>query len=144
MKGKIIEIKDTKVIVKTKDDIKKIIPKSKINFNYEVGMTIKIIEKVTDYEVINPHKVAGMNNGREINGIPEYLLFGSKSVNKTKYCLLIIFLGGLGFHHFYVKKYKKGLLYLLFFWTLIPFILAFIDFTHVIAIEEDSFGNIII
>jgi TM2 domain-containing membrane protein YozV len=41
--------------------------------------------------------------------------------------LLAIFLGGLGVHRFYLKQWKYGLAYLLFCWTLVPFILGIID-----------------
>lgn len=41
--------------------------------------------------------------------------------------ILALFLGGLGAHLFYIKKYKRGFLYLLFCCTYIPFILGWID-----------------
>lgn len=41
--------------------------------------------------------------------------------------MLALFFGGFGAHLFYTKKYKRGLLYLLFCWTYIPFILGWID-----------------
>lgn len=43
------------------------------------------------------------------------------------YACLALFLGGLGVHKFYKKDYKKGLIYLLFCWTLIPFIVSIIE-----------------
>ncbi|MFP3390696.1 TerB N-terminal domain-containing protein [Brevibacillus sp. SIMBA_040] len=50
---------------------------------------------------------------------------GQKST--TVACLLAIFLGGFGAHLFYVGKYKRAVLYLVFFWTYIPVFLGWID-----------------
>lgn len=41
--------------------------------------------------------------------------------------LLAIFLGGLGVHKFYLGDTNKGILYLVFFWTLFPAIVGFIE-----------------
>ncbi len=41
--------------------------------------------------------------------------------------LLAIFLGGFGAHHFYMGRIGLGVLYLLFCWTLIPTIVAWIE-----------------
>ena len=41
--------------------------------------------------------------------------------------LLALFLGGLGLHHFYLRRTGLGILYLCFFWTPIPWILGFIE-----------------
>lgn len=43
---------------------------------------------------------------------------------------LALFLGGFGVHWFYLERPGKGLIYLLFCWTLIPAILSF--FTAII------------
>lgn len=43
------------------------------------------------------------------------------------YLLLAFFLGGIGAHHFYNGKTVRGLLYLVFVWTMIPSGLALID-----------------
>lgn len=47
--------------------------------------------------------------------------------NKIVAGLLAIFLGGFGIHKFYMGKIGKGILYLLFIWTGIPSIIAFIE-----------------
>lgn len=52
---------------------------------------------------------------------------GSSKPSKTSAGLLALFLGGIGIHQFYIGNSKKGILYLLFFWTFVPAILAFID-----------------
>lgn len=43
------------------------------------------------------------------------------------YVLLALFLGGIGAHHFYNGKTFRGLMYLVFVWTMIPSVLALID-----------------
>ncbi len=48
-------------------------------------------------------------------------------VNKIALVLLALFMGGLGAHKFYVKKYGQGVLYLLFCWTYIPTLVSFIE-----------------
>lgn len=41
--------------------------------------------------------------------------------------LLCLFLGGLGAHHFYLGKIAAGVLSIVFCWTLIPAIIAFVE-----------------
>lgn len=55
---------------------------------------------------------------------------GNNNQNKPSlliYLLLAFFLGGIGAHHFYNGKTVRGLLYLVFVWTMIPSGLALID-----------------
>ncbi len=47
--------------------------------------------------------------------------------NKNIAGLLAFFLGGLGIHKFYLGQTRKGILYILFCWTYIPGIIAFIE-----------------
>lgn len=51
----------------------------------------------------------------------------ASGVDKTALVLITMFLGGLGGHKFYLRKYGQGVLYALFFWTLIPSFIAFIE-----------------
>jgi TM2 domain-containing membrane protein YozV len=51
-----------------------------------------------------------------------------KGADKTALALIAFFLGGVGGHKFYVGKYGQGVLYLLFCWTGIPALAAFIEF----------------
>lgn len=48
-------------------------------------------------------------------------------VNKVTYGLLAIFLGWIGVHKFYAGYTAQCILYLLFFWTCIPSIIAFVE-----------------
>jgi TM2 domain-containing membrane protein YozV len=41
--------------------------------------------------------------------------------------LLAIFLGGLGIHHFYLRRDGLGILYLVFSWTGIPMVIAWVE-----------------
>jgi TM2 domain-containing membrane protein YozV len=53
--------------------------------------------------------------------------------------LLALFLGGLGFHKFYLGKSKVGLLFLVFVWTLIPSIIGFVQGIYYLLQSDDSF-----
>lgn len=48
--------------------------------------------------------------------------------NKTALAMLAFFLGGLGAHKFYLGKYGQGICYILFCWTGIPGLIAFVEF----------------
>lgn len=68
--------------------------------------------------------------------------YGQRGVNKLAYCLLAFFLGGIGAHKFYVGKIGMGVLYLLFCWTFIPGIVAFVEFIIGLTKQEDENGLI--
>ena len=53
--------------------------------------------------------------------------FNSEKKSATTAVLLAFFLGGVGAHHFYMGKPGLGVLYLLFFWTMIPALVAFVE-----------------
>ena len=54
--------------------------------------------------------------------------------------LLAFFLGGLGVHHFYLGNTLLGVLYLLFCWTFIPAIIAFIEFVVFLCMSDAKFA----
>ena len=58
-------------------------------------------------------------------------------VKKSDLLLLTFFLGGFGAHKFYLKKNVQGIIYLLFFWTFIPVIIAAIEFFVYIFTSEE-------
>lgn len=60
--------------------------------------------------------------------------------NKTTAALLAFFLGGLGVHRFYLNQAGLGLAYLLFCWTLIPALIALIDFIVFLSMDEAAFN----
>ncbi|MFO7745549.1 MAG: NINE protein [Psychroflexus sp.] len=61
--------------------------------------------------------------------------------DKTAAALLAFFLGGIGVHRFYLNQVGLGFLYLLFSWTFIPFIVAFIDFIVFLTMDKRSFDQ---
>lgn len=65
-----------------------------------------------------------------------------KPVNKIVYCLLALFLGGIGIHKFYAGKIGMGIVYILFCWTGIPAVIAFIEFIIGLCKKSDANGNI--
>ena len=65
-------------------------------------------------------------------------------VNQITYALLAFFVGGLGVHKFYVGKIGLGIVYLLFCWTAIPSIIAFIEAIIAITKKADANGDIYI
>ena len=69
-------------------------------------------------------------------------VYSGKTVNKIAYGLIAIFIGDFGIHRFYAGKWLSGILYLLFFWTLIPGILGFIEGIIALTRRDDGYGNI--
>jgi TM2 domain-containing membrane protein YozV len=54
--------------------------------------------------------------------------------------LLALLLGGIGIHKFYLNRPGQGILYFLFFWTLIPGIIAFIEIFIMLGMTDESFN----
>jgi len=61
--------------------------------------------------------------------------------SRTVAVLLALFLGGIGAHKFYLGKVGSGLLYLLFCWTLVPAIVAFIEGILWLCMSNESFAT---
>lgn len=61
--------------------------------------------------------------------------------NKVTAALLAFFLGGFGAHKFYLGKVGMGIFYLIFFWTFIPAIIAFIEFIILLVMSDDEFNR---
>jgi TM2 domain-containing membrane protein YozV len=64
---------------------------------------------------------------------------GNSSKDRTSAGIIALFLGGLGGHHFYLGNTKKGIVYLLFFWTFIPAIAAFIEGILYLTKSDEEF-----
>jgi TM2 domain-containing membrane protein YozV len=60
--------------------------------------------------------------------------------NKIIAALLAFFVGGLGIHKFYLGENGAGLLYLLFFWTPIPWVVAFFECLGLILMSDQTFN----
>lgn len=54
-------------------------------------------------------------------------IYNSRRKDPTVALLLCLFLGGVGAHHFYLGKTTLGVVYLIFFWTFIPALIAFVE-----------------
>lgn len=55
--------------------------------------------------------------------------------------LLAFFLGGFGVHKFYLGRVGWGIIYLIFFWTFIPAIIAFIEFIIYLCTSDEDFAK---
>ncbi|PCG19966.1 TM2 domain-containing protein [Brachyspira sp. G79] len=53
---------------------------------------------------------------------------------------LSLFLGGIGIQKFYLGQYKRGVLYVLFFFTGIPYLLCVVDLLRFIFMSDDAFN----
>lgn len=70
--------------------------------------------------------------------------FGNVAANgksKVVAALLAFFIGGFGAHKFYLGQIGMGILYLLFCWTLIPAVVAFIEFILLLAMSDEKFNR---
>ena len=61
--------------------------------------------------------------------------------NKTVAFLLAFFLGGLGIHKMYLGRVAAGILYMLFFWTFIPAVIAFFEALNYLFMSEAKFDK---
>jgi len=61
--------------------------------------------------------------------------------NKSIAIILSLILGGAGIHHFYLRNYKSGLIYLIFSWTFIPAILALYDAFKIFTLSSEEFDT---
>lgn len=59
---------------------------------------------------------------------PQQDIYVHERKSKGLAMTLCFFLGWMGAHEFYLRKYLSGSLYLIFFWTAIPFFLSILDF----------------
>lgn len=64
---------------------------------------------------------------------------GGSQKSRTTAGILALFLGGIGTHHFYLGNTMRGVLYLLFFWTFIPAIIAFVEGVLYLTKSDEEF-----
>jgi len=60
---------------------------------------------------------------------------------RTNTILWCFFLGAFGAHKFYLGQTGWGVLYLIFFWTWIPSIAAFVEFIMFLLMSEEEFNR---
>lgn len=60
--------------------------------------------------------------------------------NRLVAALLALILGGLGIHKFYLGRIAQGVIYLIFFWTIIPMIIGFIEGIIYLTMTDGEFA----
>lgn len=93
--------------------------------------TSKKVEKVTKAESKKNDSKKVVENKKDDN-----------KVNKILYAILTILLGTFGVNKFYARKFKAGIISLLFCWTLVPTILSIAEFITVLTEKADKNGEI--
>lgn len=88
--------------------------------------------KIDTNQLHRKEKVSNYTSQNQIN------FDNTAKVNKYIFALLAIFFGILGIHWIYAKKFKKALLYFIFFWTSIPFFLSLYDAIKALLTPSDS------
>lgn len=154
MNAKIIDIKQDVISLGLENSEIKEVRSCDINFVPHLGDKVEIFE--TDSKVIvskieeeksalpNGEININLSNSQNVSAPQATLAASGKVVNKTAYCILAFFLGGIGIHKFYAGKTGAGVTMLLFCWTFIPAIIALIDFIVGLTKKSDANGNIII
>ena len=122
----------------------RIVDVAEVDYQYPmVGDYVNVVERPNDVLItkIGPQDGSGVSYGQpyaptqQVNG---------KFVDKVAYVLFAFFLGDFGVHKFYAGKVGLGILYLCFFWTLIPGIVGFVEGIIAALKPADAYGNILI
>ena len=154
--AKIIKILNDVVSIGLDNGSIKEVRRADLSFDPIVGLEVDIFENENNIIITKKEKIItespkteginiNVNNANNnANPTPVYIANNTKAVNKVTYCLLAFFIGGLGIHKFYAGKTGSGILFILFCWTGIPAIIAFIDFIIAICKKADENGNILI
>ncbi len=72
-------------------------------------------------------------------GVRQPKTVNSRDRNRVVAALLAILLGGIGIHKFYLGSTGWGIVYLLFFWTLIPAFVALIEGIIYLTMTDEAF-----
>ena len=162
--GEIIKIEIDSIVVGMDDGSVVRVNLSDVNFIPQIGDRVKVfkdndgylLSKVTEEKIIENKNFVEKENtsdnfkrdtlddkGKITNNY--YIntsVQNKKKVNKLAYVLLAFFLGGFGGHKFYSGKIGTGILYLIFSWTFIPSMIAFVEFIIALTKPSDEYGEI--
>ncbi len=152
--AKIIEINESIISIGTDDGGITEVRSCDLNFVQHIGDEVELF--VTETKTIVSKKeekqqafpAGGINiNMNQTQGTPvsaTSVVYSGKAVSKVVYCLLAFFLGWIGVHKFYAGKIGLGILYIVFCWTYIPGLVAFIEFIVALCKKSDANGKIIV
>lgn len=162
--GEIIKIEIDSIVVGMDDGSVVRVNLSDVNFIPQCGDKVKVFKDNDGYLLskVTEEKIVENKNFVEKENTPEdfkrdahddsgnitnnyYIntnIQNKKKVNKIAYVLLAFFLGGFGGHKFYSGKIGTGILYLIFSWTFIPSIIAFVEFLIALTKTSDEYGEI--
>ena len=162
--GEIIKIEIDSIVIGMDDGSVVRVNLSDVNFIPQVGDKVKVfkdndgylVSKVTEEKIVeNKNFVEKENTSDNLkrdtldgrgkitnNYYINTSVQNKKKVNKLAYVLLAFFLGGIGGHKFYSGKIGTGIVYLIFSWTFIPSMIAFVEFIIALTKPSDEYGEI--
>jgi TM2 domain-containing membrane protein YozV len=84
---------------------------------------------------------APLMTGATMGAMPMGQVMAGQTGGKSKVIagILAILLGGIGVHKFYMGKIGKGILYLVFCWTMIPSLIGLIEGIMYLVQDEEKF-----
>lgn len=143
MEAKILQINETTIIVGYENGTTKKFDRSNFNFNPKVDDKVEFFGDEDNLIISKSERNREENTGSQtvyVNVTQNQS--NGKKVNKLAYCLLAFFFGGLGIHQLYAGKTFSGVMMLIFCWTFIPSVIAFVQFFMALFIPSDENGMI--
>ena len=92
--------------------------------------------KLQQMQLLQMQQQMNQNQNQQMNQ-PQKL----HSRTKSSAALWALFLGGLGGHKFYLGQSGQGVLYLLFFWTFIPALVAVLEIIVYLTMSDHDFDQ---